>query len=158
KPPVGGPEQVLKYLARYTHRVAVSNRRLLSLHGEHLTFTAKDYAAGGKQRLVRLSAEEFLRRWVQHVLPGGFVKVRHYGLLANRGRTDGLAVCRALLALWTVVRGVLGTLAPDEAGRAGARRCCPACGSEQWLVGGELPRRPAAAADLGPTVAVRDTS
>ena len=74
KPPFGGPEQVLKYLARYTHRVALSNRRLVSLEGACVTFTAKDYAAGGKQRLVRLSAAEFLRRWVQHVLPRGFVK------------------------------------------------------------------------------------
>src|SRR3989442_1259898 len=83
-------EQVLKYLARYTHRVALSNRRLLSLAGERVRFTAKDYAAGGR-RVVTLSAEEFLRRWVQHVLPRGFVKIRHYGLLANRGRTERLA-------------------------------------------------------------------
>src|SRR5262249_17762718 len=72
KPPFGGPAQVLKYLARYTHRVALSNRRLVSLEGDQVTFTAKDYAAGGKPRQVRLSAEEFLRRWVQHVLPAGF--------------------------------------------------------------------------------------
>src|SRR5262249_58998126 len=76
KPPFGGPQQVLKYLARYTHRVAISDRRLVSLEGGQVTFTAKDYAAGGKPRLVRLSAEGFLRRWVQHVLPSGFVKIR----------------------------------------------------------------------------------
>jgi len=63
----------------YTHRVALSNRRLVSLAGDQVAFTAKDYAAGGRQRMVRLSADEFLRRWVQHVLPLGFVKIRHYG-------------------------------------------------------------------------------
>jgi hypothetical protein len=142
KPPFGGPEQVLKYLARYTHRVALSNRRLLSLDGDQVTFSAKDYAAGGRPRRVRLSAEEFLRRWVQHVLPHGFVKIRHYGLLANRGRTERLTACRALLALWVVVQAVVGVLgAGDEA--AGRRPCCPVCGSAEWLVVAELARPPA---------------
>jgi hypothetical protein len=143
KPPFGGPGQVLKYLARYTHRVALSNRRLVSLEGGQVTFTAKDYAAGGQPRLVRLSAEEFLRRWVQHVLPLGFVKIRHYGLLANRGRTERLTTCRALLALATVaqlVAGVLGT--PAEAAAAG-RHACPECGFADWIVVAEVPRVPA---------------
>jgi hypothetical protein len=77
KEPFGGPEQVLKYLARYTHRVALSNRRLLSCDGETVRFMAKDYAAGGRPRVVTLTVAEFLRRWVQHVLPRGFVKIRH---------------------------------------------------------------------------------
>jgi hypothetical protein len=133
KPPFGGPEQVLKYLARYTHRVALSNRRLVSLAGDQVAFTAKDYAAGGRQRVVRLSADEFLRRWVQHVLPLGFVKIRHYGLLANRGRRERLTLCRALLALGAVVQTIASVLAGgDEA--AGSRRCCPLCGSEHWVV------------------------
>lgn len=139
KEPFGGPERVLKYLARYTHRVALSNRRLLRLEDDHVVFTAKDYAVGGQRRVVRLSAVEFLRRWVQHVLPGGFVKIRHYGLLANRGRTERLALCRALLAVGALVRivvGVLGSEAPPGSGRP----CCPACGSEQWVRGAELPR------------------
>jgi hypothetical protein len=142
KPPFGGPEQVLKYLARYTHRVALSNRRLLSVEGDRVEFTARDYAAGGRQRVVRLSAEEFLRRWVQHVLPRGFVKLRHYGLLANRGRTERLALCRALLAVWTVVQVVVAVLGSGAAG-AGPRRC-PACGAEQWWVVAEWPRSEAA--------------
>jgi hypothetical protein len=139
KAPFGGPEQVLKYLARYTHRVALSNRRLLRLDGDQVEFAAKDYAAGGKQRVVRLRAEEFLRRWVQHVLPRGFVKIRHYGLLANRGRTERLELCRALLAVWTVVQAVGAVL--GEAGAVPARRPqCPACGAEQWQRLAELPR------------------
>jgi len=131
KEPFGGPQRVLKYLARYTHRVALSNSRLRRLEGETVTFAARDYAAGGKQRLVRLRAEEFLRRWVQHVLPPGFMKMRHYGLLANRGRTERLALCRALLAVWGVLCCVLGAADPAEES-ARRRRCCPNCGSEQW--------------------------
>jgi Putative transposase/Transposase zinc-binding domain len=138
KEPFGGPEQVLKYLARYTHRVALSNRRLRRLEGEQVEFTAKDYAAGGKQRLVRLRAEEFLRRWVQHVLPRGFLKIRHYGLLANRGRTERLALCRALLAMATLVLLLVPGSSADEPACGGA--CCPACGAEQWRRVAALPR------------------
>ena len=138
KAPFGGPEQVLKYLARYTHRVALSNRRLLSFDGQQVRFTAKDYAAGGRRRVVTLAAEEFLRRWVEHVLPRGFVKIRHYGLLANRGRAERLAVCRALLAWWAVLRSMVG--GSQGAGASGARRRCPVCGSERWQRVAELPR------------------
>jgi hypothetical protein len=139
KEPFGGPEQVLKYLARYTHRVALSNRRLLSCDGETVRFTAKDYAAGGRPRVVTLSTEEFLRRWLQHVLPRGFVKIRHYGLLANRDREKRLAVCRALLAVAAVLGPVVGLLAAaDDAG--GSARRCPACGAGPWAVVAALPR------------------
>jgi hypothetical protein len=162
KEPFGGPEQVLKYLARYTHRVALSNRRLRSFDGEQVQFTAKDYAAGGRRRVVTWSAEEFLRRWVQHVLPRGFVKIRHYGLLANRGRSERLTLCRALLALLAlgavaqVVVGVLGSGA--EAG-GGAQRCCPVCGSARWLVVAELPPGwDGTTARSGSAPAVPDTS
>jgi Putative transposase/Transposase zinc-binding domain len=139
KAPFGGPAQVLKYLARYTHRVAISNARLRRLDGGQVEFAAKDYAAGGKQRRVRLSPEEFLRRWVQHVLPPGFPKVRHYGLLANRGRAERLAVCRALLALAALARLVRpGAGSADEAG--GGPAGCPACGSGLWRRVAVLPR------------------
>jgi hypothetical protein len=159
KPPFGGPEQVLKYLARYTHRVALSNRRLLELDGDRVTFTAKDYTAGGRRRVVTLTAEEFLRRWVQHVLPRGFVKIRHYGLLANRGRSERLAVCRALLAVWAVVQVLVGGLGLGEAAGGGQRRCCPVCGSERWLVVAELPPgRKATAAPSVSAPAAPDTS
>ena len=127
KKPFGGPEQVLKYLARYTHRVAISNHRLRSHDGTTVRFTAKDYAEGGRRRVIALAAEEFLRRWVQHVLPRGFPKVRHYGLLANRGRTERLTLCRALLALWGLFVSLGKGL--NEASIV-PRPCCPQCGSE----------------------------
>src|SRR6202008_839548 len=102
----------------YTHRVALSNRRLVRLEGNQVAFAAKDYAAGGRPRLVRLAAEEFLRRWVQHVLPLGFVKIRHYGLLANRGRAGRLMVCRALLALWPALQTIVGGFRSGDPGAA----------------------------------------
>src|SRR5262245_34248569 len=97
KPPWGGPEQVLKYLARYSHRVAISNARLEGLEDGRVRFRCKDYADDGRTRRVSLDALEFLRRFVQHVLPRGFVKVRHYGLLANGQCEARLRVCRRLL-------------------------------------------------------------
>jgi Putative transposase/Transposase zinc-binding domain len=138
KPPFGGPEQVLKYLARYTHRVALSNARLRSLEGGVVTFTAKDYAAGGRQRLVRLSGEEFLRRWLTHVLPRGFVRIRHYGLLANRQRDEKLALGRCLLGVWAVAQVVAGIL--GSAAGAGDGPTCPSCGAVQWRLVAALPR------------------
>jgi hypothetical protein len=156
KKPFGGPEQVLKYLAQYTHRVALSNRRLRRLDEDQVEFTAKDYAAGGQRRLVRLGAEEFLRRWVQHVLPLGFVKIRHYGLLANRGRAERLALCRALLAVWGVVQAVVGPLGSADTDRRGR---CRLCGSEQRQRVAKVPRQEAAGEEQ-PSAAVplADTS
>jgi hypothetical protein len=97
KPPFGGPRQVLKYLARYTHRVAISNQRLISLEDDRVTFRWKNYARGNQPATMTLQAVEFVRRFLLHVLPRGFVKVRHFGLLANRGRRRNLALCRKLL-------------------------------------------------------------
>ena len=97
KPPFGGPEQVLKYLARYTHRVAISNRRLLSMENGCVTFGYKDYADGNKSKVMTLEATEFIRRFLLHILPRGFVRIRQFGFLANRARGKKLALCRALL-------------------------------------------------------------
>jgi hypothetical protein len=97
KPPFGGPEQVLKYLARYTHRVAISNSRLLNLEAGRVTFRYKDYADDHRHKTLTLDAVEFLRRFVQHVLPKGFLKIRHYGLLASRHREAKLQCSRQLL-------------------------------------------------------------
>ena len=83
KAPFGGPAVVLKYLARYTHRVTISNARLVKLDGGRVTFMYKDYAGASKTKEMTLEAVEFVRRWTQHILPRGFVKIRHYGLLAN---------------------------------------------------------------------------
>lgn len=97
KPPFGGPEQVLKYLARYTHRAAISNRRLITFEDGFVRFHYKDYAHGKKKRVMKLSASEFVRRFLLHVLPRGFVRIRHYGLLSNRHRHEELKLCRRLL-------------------------------------------------------------
>jgi hypothetical protein len=97
KPPFGGPQQVLKYLARYTHRVAIANRRLLSLHDGQVTFRWKDYTQVGKSQTMTLAVNEFIRRFLLHVLPSGFVKIRYFGFLANRDRRDNLALCQQLL-------------------------------------------------------------
>jgi hypothetical protein len=98
KPPFGGPRQVLKYLARYTHRVAISNQRLVALENGRVTFRWKNYARAGEPATMTLKAEEFIRRFLLHVLPKGFVKVRHFGFLANRFRRDNVLLCRRLLA------------------------------------------------------------
>jgi hypothetical protein len=97
KPPFGSPEQVLAYLARYTHRIAITNSRLVRLEGEQVTFTWKDYADHDRMREMTLSGEEFLRRFLLHVLPDRFVRIRYYGLLANRHREKALALCREVL-------------------------------------------------------------
>jgi hypothetical protein len=98
KPAFGGPLQVLRYLGRYTDRVAISNHRLVSFDGECVTFRWKDYAHGNQQRQMTLTATEFLRRFFLHVLPKGFVRIRHFGFLANRFRATRLKLCRQLLA------------------------------------------------------------
>jgi hypothetical protein len=128
QPPFGGPAVVLKYLARYTHRVAIGNSRLVALDGRRVTFTYKDYADAARTKAMTLDGVEFLRRWVQHVLPRGFVKVRHSGLLANRDREAKLAACRRLLR----ASGVGPAPCPPAAARADP---CPVCGVESWRAG-----------------------
>ena len=99
KPPFAGPTQALEYLGRYTHRVAISNDRLLSVDDDQVRFRWKDYAHGSRLKLMTLSAEEFLRRFLLHILPDRFVRIRHFGVLANRDRRAKLARCRQLLAV-----------------------------------------------------------
>jgi hypothetical protein len=98
KQPFGGPSHVLHYLARYTHRVAISNHRLIAFEDGAVSFRWKDYAHGNKKRKMKLSSDEFLRRFLLHVLPRGFVRIRHFGLLANRNRAQSVLLCRHLLA------------------------------------------------------------
>lgn len=121
KPPFAGPEQVLRYLANYTHRVAISNHRILSVADGNVTFRWKDYAHGNKKRKMTLTACEFLRRFVLHVLPKGFVRIRHFGFLANRQRKALLETCRQLLPAPTVVVALAGTDLGAEA------VLCPVC-------------------------------
>jgi len=141
KRPFGGPAQVLKYLARYTHRVAIGNQRLVDMtpsplggegRGEGtVTFRYKDYADAQRHKTMTVSAEEFLRRFVQHVLPKGFVKIRHYGLLANRSRAQRLALCRSLLLAVNVVAhlpAAASTVAPAR------EPTCPQCGGSRLAV------------------------
>jgi Putative transposase/Transposase zinc-binding domain len=99
KTPFGGPERVLDYLGRYTHRVAISNHRLKELKDGQVTFTYKDYKHEQRQKMMTLSVDEFLRRFLMHVLPDHFQRIRHYGLLGNRHRVENLACCRELLAM-----------------------------------------------------------
>src|SRR5206468_12654107 len=129
KPPFGGPQQVLKYLARYTHRIAISNRRLLSIDDRTVTFGYKDYAHGNRPRTMTLDAGEFLRRFLLHAVPSGFMRIRHFGLLANRFRAANLTRCRELLA----------TPPPDLAQHGDTRDTadrhdhCPICGQGRMI-------------------------
>jgi hypothetical protein len=99
KPPFGGPQRVLKYLARYTHRVAISNHRLRALENGRVSFEWKDYAHHSQNKIMTLDAIEFMRRFLLHVLPSGLVRIRQFGFLANRFRTRNLQLCRDLLAV-----------------------------------------------------------
>ena len=98
KPPFGGPEHVLKYLARYTHRVAISNGRLISVENGKVRFRWRDSRHNNRSSTMRLDGDEFIRRFLLHVLPAGFVKIRHFGFLANRNRQQALEMCRQHLA------------------------------------------------------------
>jgi hypothetical protein len=133
KPPFGGPAVVLKYLARYVHLVASSNSRLLALRDGAVTFRYHAYAEGRRPKTMTLAAGEFLRRLLQHVVPAGFVRVRHYGLLANRHREARLRTCRRLLLAVAVV-------AAAAAGAAEGVRACPGCGGTAWVVVARAPR------------------
>jgi hypothetical protein len=128
KPAFGGPTQVLRYLGRYTHRVAISNHRLLAFDGERVTFRWKDYAHGNKQRKMTLAATEFLRRFAQHILPRGFVRIRHFGYLTNTRRSALLTVARRLL---TAIPQPLEACPPDASSRSTWH--CPRCNGEMRI-------------------------
>ena len=129
KPAFGGPLQVLRYLGRYTHRVAISNHRILAFDGERVTFRWKDYQHGGSQRKMTLPATEFLRRFFLHVLPKGFVRIRHFGFLANRYRAQLLPLAQSLL---------ITSPLPDNLGKPATEATttwhCPRCGTMMILV------------------------
>jgi ribosomal protein L37AE/L43A len=135
----------LKYLARYTHRAAISNRRLVSLADGQVTFDWKDYAHGGRQGTMTLDAIEFVRRFLTHVLPTGFVRIRHYGLLANRHRQEKLARCRELLGIAVTPQADTTPTDPDvipppvQAATVTPTRVCPRCGAGRMVVVAEFP-------------------
>jgi Putative transposase/Transposase zinc-binding domain len=112
KRPFAGPEQVLDYVGRYTHRVAISNNRLLAIHDDQIRFEWKDYRHRGQVRNMTLSAEEFIRRFLLHVLPNGFRRIRYYGFLGNRDRQEKIDRCRRLLGMATPQQAA--ALTPDE--------------------------------------------
>jgi hypothetical protein len=124
KPPFGGAEHVLNYLARYTHRVAISNHRLVAFENDRVSFRWRDYAHGGKQKVMTLTADQFLRRFLLHVLPKGLVRIRHFGFFANRRRETALARCRELLGAITI---------RDQSETANLPRC-PACSATMLVI------------------------
>lgn len=130
KPAFGGASAVLRYLGRYTHRVAISNHRLLAFDGERVTFHWKDYAHGTARRTTTLSAMEFLRRFVQHILPRGFVRIRQSGFLANTCRVARVAAARTLLATpATAAISTPATAAVTTETETAATWACPRCGA-----------------------------
>ncbi len=155
-PPFAGPEQVLDYVGRYTHRVAISINRLLNMEDGHVRFRWKDYADGNQQKSMTLAAAEFIRRFLLQALPSGLQRIRYYGLLGNRHRTENLVRCRDLLNM------PANTTIPDESAAprdyrsryealtGKSLRQCPACQAGCMHLVELLPRRN--------TLSVHDTS
>lgn len=143
KRPFGGPSRVLKYLARYTHRVAISSGRLVSLQDGKVSFRWKDYAHDSQQKTMTLEAVEFIRRFLQHVLPKGFVRIRHYGFLSNRMRQKKLALARSLLEVQKPKTAQQVTERPasddqDPDGGSDHQRHCPLCKKGRMICIAEL--------------------
>ena len=148
KRPFAGPAAVLAYLARYTHRVAISNRRLLAADQQGVTFRYKDYRAKGRYRhkTMTLTPEEFMRRFLLHVLPRSFHRIRHYGLLGNAHRADNLARARALLACLPPPQATDGASQASQSTTPHSPYVCPHCGAPMHVIEvfarGYLPRAP----------------
>jgi hypothetical protein len=140
------PEHVLKYLARYTHRVAISNARLLDFENGMVRFRYKDYARGNRKRVMTLTALEFVRRLLLHVLPTGFVRIRHYGILSNRHRYQKLELCRGLLGSSTAAEPescAKPKETPESPSSVTSTRVCPVCGAGRMIMIREFPPMPA---------------
>jgi hypothetical protein len=136
KRPFGGPEAVLAYLSRYTHRVAISNSRLVALDDAGVTFTWKDYRAKGRERakLMTLGVDEFIRRFLIHVLPSGFHRIRHYGLFANGGRADNIARARQLLNVSAARSEPSDAGSGDDSELQTLAHPCPCCGGRMIII------------------------
>ena len=145
KKPFAGPQQVLDYLGRYTHRVAISNNRILNIEDGQVTFRYKDYRHGSQQKTMTLSADEFIRRFLLHVLPAGFHRIRYYGFLGNRYRKEKLQQCRHLLGMILLEPGSSTEVAElDYRDRYQALTGsslweCPACHRGRMIIIGEIP-------------------
>jgi hypothetical protein len=136
KRPFGGPRQVLRYLARYTHRVAISNRRLISCDEKGVTFKWKDYRRKGSKRyqVMTLATNEFIRRFLMHVLPAGFHRIRYYGLLASPARAANIERARKLLAMPLLPIDALKAASPDASQSQTAQHPCPCCGGPMMII------------------------
>jgi hypothetical protein len=130
KPPFGGPEQVLGYLANYTHRIAISNSRILSFDGERVGFLYRDYAHNNAQKVLTLEVDEFLRRFLLHVLPPRLVRIRYYGFLANRTRAKSIELARQLIG---------GRFLPPVSSMTADDHRCPHCGTGTLRLVGPVP-------------------
>jgi len=146
KAPFAGPERVLDYVGRYTHRVAISNNRLLDIENDHVRFKWKDYRGGDQVKTMTLTAEEFIRRFLLHVLPNGFRRIRYYGFLGNRHREEKLAVCRHLLGMPQIEKDYAESVTETDyldryeelTGRS--LRQCPQCRQGNMVVVQILPK------------------
>jgi Putative transposase len=134
KEPFAGPEEVLRYLSRYTHRVAISNRRLVSADEKGVTFKYKDYRieGPGRYKTMTLATDEFIRRFLIHVVPKGFHRIRHYGLLASANRAANIAHARKLLAMPLKEPKITKTEEVDEP--SVLPRPCPCCGARMVII------------------------
>jgi hypothetical protein len=149
KRPFGGPQQVLKYLARYTHRVAISNQRLVDLRNGRIRFRYKDYADQQRTKVMPLSTSEFIRRFLMHTLPSGFLRIRYYGLLANRDRQQRLDQCRSLLGVepQTVPPAEEVPESTEASDPSATHQTCPVCQRGKLVIidvvpAAQTPRRP----------------
>ena len=135
KPPFGGPEAVLAYLSRYTHRVAISNARLVSADADTVAFRWKDYRikSGDRQKVMRLATPEFIRRFLIHVLPDGFHRIRHYGLLASSARKANITKIRALLCVQRLEQPAASGLEAEIIPLT-LREPCPCCGGPMRII------------------------
>jgi putative transposase len=136
KRPFGGPDAVLAYLSRYTHRVAIANSRLVAFDGERVTFKWKDYWAKGdvRYKLMTLDANEFIRRFLIHVLPDGFHRIRHYGLFANANRAGNIALARQLLGVPEPAPASGNSDGADRGRGDDEPNICPCCGGRMVIV------------------------
>jgi len=130
KPPFAGPEHVLRYLARYTHRVAIANGRLLELDGDEVVYRYKNYRENGRWRTDSMHAVRFLQRFTQHILPPGFVRIRYYGLLSNRRRRETVEACRAEWGEPSIDDDLVETLSPEEGDSEQPALACAVCGAK----------------------------
>ncbi|MEO1996576.1 MAG: IS91 family transposase [Planctomycetaceae bacterium] len=136
KRPFSSPACVLKYLARYTHRVAISNRRLVELQNGRVSFRYKDYSDGQQSKVLPLSSSEFIRRFLMHTLPSGFVRIRYYGFLANRHRNERLEKCRRLLGVTSTPTSTTeeSQTPVENSDSSPSPKTCPACGLQSLVI------------------------